>query len=68
MDFRPPLRGCPPRRGIAGLQFAPERTCNMAGFAADFSLAGMRALRQNRKECEGVPAASESRQFLRRRV
>jgi len=36
------------------LQFTPERIDRMAEFVADFSLAGIRALVQNKKGCEGV--------------
>jgi AcrR family transcriptional regulator len=36
------------------LKFTPERIDSLAEFVADFSLAGMRALMQNGKGCEGV--------------
>ena len=42
------------------MQYTPERIDGMAEFVADFSLAGIRALVQNKKGCEralGTPAA-----------
>ena len=36
------------------LQFTPERIDNLAEFVADFSLAGLRALVQNKEGCEGA--------------
>lgn len=36
------------------LQFTPERIDMMAEFVAEFSLAGIRALVQNKKGCDGA--------------
>ncbi len=43
------------------LKITPERIDEIADFVADFSLAGIRALVQNKKECEGVLGAPAAR-------
>jgi TetR/AcrR family transcriptional regulator, regulator of cefoperazone and chloramphenicol sensitivity len=43
------------------LQFTPERIDEMAQFVADFALAGLRAVAQNKTKCEGISGALAAR-------
>ena len=58
----------PSQRGSQNGSLSPIVLIRMAGFVADFSLAGMRALVQNRKGYEGALGTFAFREVFRRKA